>query len=550
MKRVSEGPFRAWIPVYFVLAMVLVGGAYVRLNGLAQLSFENDEVLHVYAAQSLLENGTPTLPSGLEYDRAFLYTRVVSLSFKLFGIDEFAARLPSVLFGMLTIILVFVISKELFGSTVAIIAATLIAFLPFEVVWSRTCRMYSMYQFMYLVTAFASYRVLEHNTPGFFKPKPREEIRTSPVSCTGTPVQLLWLSTAIVALFLTRNLHPLTLLLGASLGVYSLLSTGYRLVTDGPRRAVDTRHFLLLVLLSSAGLVALMLPETRDWIVGFTQFSSPTGRSMDPLYYSRFLFSDHMKPVGVFFTLGAALVFVRRHKPGFYLLVLITLPLVAHAVLAGIQRPRYIYELMPFMVIVTAYALYTVAHVGSQAFERLCRKCFQARQSMVKSVRGVPVLIFAVSFLVIFPGSLHSFTIPAFQPSDFGSFFHGAWREGCSYIDDRFEPGDIVIAGLPLVADFYDCTNIKYHLDNWSLSRYKVDENGSRLSDVYDVHAITDLTELRTAVTEHSQGWLIYDPRRFSNVPNVPEEIHEFVEQSMVDHSAGLLDIVVFSWGK
>ena len=200
------------------------------------------------------------------------------------------------------------------------------------------------------------------------------------------------------------------------------------------------------------------------------------------------------------------------------------------------------------MVIVTAYALYTVAHVGSQAYERLCRKYFQASQSITKSVRGFPALIFSVFFLVIFPGLLYSFTIPAFQPSDFGSFFHGSWREGCNYIGDRFEAGEIVIAGLPLVAGFYGCPNVEYHLDNWSLNRYRVDENGARLSHLYNVHTITDLTELKAVVTEHPEGWLIYDPRRFNNPANVPEEIHEFVEQNMVDHSAELLDIVVFSW--
>jgi 4-amino-4-deoxy-L-arabinose transferase-like glycosyltransferase len=119
-----------------------------------------DETIHVYAAKSILETGKPELPSGEIYDRALFFTKAVALSFKLFGVNELSARLPSIVFGVLSVVLVFFIGRG-FGTSAGLIAALLMAFMPFEVGWSRACRMYSMYQFFFLLTLFSFYKGFE-----------------------------------------------------------------------------------------------------------------------------------------------------------------------------------------------------------------------------------------------------------------------------------------------------------------------------------------------------------------------------------------------------
>ncbi|HSE84070.1 MAG TPA: glycosyltransferase family 39 protein [Thermodesulfobacteriota bacterium] len=117
--------------ILLILAFV---GFYIRTIELGRANLSYVEPLHMYAAKSILETGKPILPSGLDYSRSQLYTNLVALSFRLFGLNEFAARLPSAIFGTLSIVLVFFIGKNFFGAASGLIAAFMMTCIPLEVV--------------------------------------------------------------------------------------------------------------------------------------------------------------------------------------------------------------------------------------------------------------------------------------------------------------------------------------------------------------------------------------------------------------------------------
>ena len=98
---------KKYVVFAIILFIVVCGGFYIRVIKLGETSLSFVEPLHIYPAKSILETGEPTLPSGSEYSRALWFTQLVALSFKLFGINEFSARFPSVVFGTLSIIVVF-----------------------------------------------------------------------------------------------------------------------------------------------------------------------------------------------------------------------------------------------------------------------------------------------------------------------------------------------------------------------------------------------------------------------------------------------------------
>ena len=54
-----------------------------------------DELLHLLAARGLLGTGEPVIASGL-YERAEVFTRMVSWSLSVFGSDPVSARIPAV----------------------------------------------------------------------------------------------------------------------------------------------------------------------------------------------------------------------------------------------------------------------------------------------------------------------------------------------------------------------------------------------------------------------------------------------------------------------
>jgi len=63
---------------------------------------------------------------------------------KLAGTDEFWLRLPSAIAGALTIIVVFLLAKELAGEDTGLIAAALVAVSPYHILYSQEARMYGM----------------------------------------------------------------------------------------------------------------------------------------------------------------------------------------------------------------------------------------------------------------------------------------------------------------------------------------------------------------------------------------------------------------------
>src|SRR5574341_157640 len=143
--------------VMSILVVLTVTGIILRINDLGSKTFWMDETIQTYAALGLMQQGIPVLPSGAIYSRGFLDTLLIAQSFKIFGVSEFAARLPSALFGILTIPLIYLTGKELGNKRVGIIAAFLITFSEFENFMNRDARMYSQLQFLYLLTAYLFY---------------------------------------------------------------------------------------------------------------------------------------------------------------------------------------------------------------------------------------------------------------------------------------------------------------------------------------------------------------------------------------------------------
>ncbi|MFN8346774.1 MAG: glycosyltransferase family 39 protein [Spirosomataceae bacterium] len=80
----------------------------------------------------------------------------------LFGISDFSARLLSVLFSVLTVLLLFVFTKHFFKSnTLALTAAALAAIEPFFIAYSQQARNYSLTFFLTLLASYCFLRALE-----------------------------------------------------------------------------------------------------------------------------------------------------------------------------------------------------------------------------------------------------------------------------------------------------------------------------------------------------------------------------------------------------
>ncbi|HPM85921.1 MAG TPA: glycosyltransferase family 39 protein [archaeon] len=152
--------FNRVIPIeVIILIIIMLFGIYLRLGFLEIPPFWIDESISSMASLNILEKGVPLLDSGLYYGRAlvFHYSQAVSILF--FGSNDFAARLPSVFFGLLTILLAYLVGKEYSKEKYAgLVCALLMSVFFLEVFFSRQARFYQLFQLAFFASLFFLYK--------------------------------------------------------------------------------------------------------------------------------------------------------------------------------------------------------------------------------------------------------------------------------------------------------------------------------------------------------------------------------------------------------
>ncbi len=143
----------------WLLLPVLLLAAGLRLLHLSHQSFWLDEVLTVNtvrrAVPSLTMSGT-TPP---------LYYVIMTFWMKLVPETEAMVRLPSVIFGIGAVALLFLLGRRLLGARAGLFAALLLAVSPFHIHYSQEARAYSLMVLLTLLSWLALIRVLDRESP-------------------------------------------------------------------------------------------------------------------------------------------------------------------------------------------------------------------------------------------------------------------------------------------------------------------------------------------------------------------------------------------------
>jgi hypothetical protein len=118
------------------VAFVMILAAGIRLWGLNQIGFNTDEA--VYSGQAAAIAQVPVLKDIFPIFRAhpLLFQFLLALLFN-FGISDLAARLLAVAIGVITVYIVYRLGNLLYGESTGILAALILAFMPYHVVVSR-----------------------------------------------------------------------------------------------------------------------------------------------------------------------------------------------------------------------------------------------------------------------------------------------------------------------------------------------------------------------------------------------------------------------------
>ncbi len=139
--------------IWVLLIVITLIGGWMRFTGLGDLGFFGDEETTSFAARALAEGHGAVMPSGMPYRRALPITWLSAGVARQIGLDaELSYRVFPALLGALAIPLIFLAGRHLAGTGAGFIAALLLAFSGWHMVWSRTARMYAP-----LVTALVAF---------------------------------------------------------------------------------------------------------------------------------------------------------------------------------------------------------------------------------------------------------------------------------------------------------------------------------------------------------------------------------------------------------
>ena len=131
-----------------ILAAILLVAFCLRFYKLGQvpMALSQDETSIGYNAYSILQTGKDEYGKVRPlYFKAFgeykspVYIYLTAISIKLFGLNAYAVRFPSAFFGVLTVLIIYFLVKEIFcNSQLALLSGLFLAFNPWHLHYSRT----------------------------------------------------------------------------------------------------------------------------------------------------------------------------------------------------------------------------------------------------------------------------------------------------------------------------------------------------------------------------------------------------------------------------
>jgi mannosyltransferase len=142
-----------------LLPLALVLGLVLRLYDLGAESIWVDEVDSIHWARLGLRELLAELSQSVHPP---LYFVILHYWVALFGDSEFSVRLPSVVFGVLALPMIYKVGELLFGKRVGAFSALILATSLFHISWSQEARGYSLVALLALASMYFFIRLREN----------------------------------------------------------------------------------------------------------------------------------------------------------------------------------------------------------------------------------------------------------------------------------------------------------------------------------------------------------------------------------------------------
>jgi 4-amino-4-deoxy-L-arabinose transferase-like glycosyltransferase len=487
---------RMW-PAWIVVMTLTLPGFILRLVYLLGVSPHVDEYSTMWAARQIIERGLPVLPSGFIYLQGLLFTYLDALSLALFGLNEIEviARLPSLIVGMASILLVYRLGRRMFSGYVGFLAAVLLALEPEAIIWSGRARMYALQTFLVVWALLFLHRSVVEDSP------------------RGRYLFALCFVGALLSQTVTVLLFP-ALVLGL------LAWKGWRWLLKGD----------VLGPMALAGLgvvVALVLNAVGGPVTSAAQrpFIDPSlGWRLKPGFFFReFFWAWPHLPLTVLLIAGfiglvwgfvqaqrkgEEAAFVQRKAPLTFLYALFGLSMFQMILLVGEswQRPRYITMLLPI------YFLIAAAVVGELLSKLLSTK------NLLTAGRW---FLCAAAVVLFLPGAWATT-----RQTEAG------YDRALRYLRQRWQPDDLVMTPLPAISGVY-LGRCDYYILQHEYEPYLVEGKNGPVDRWMAAPLLNSLSQLKEVLAQGRRVWFVVDDLRWGQ--RYDPDFRRYVEENMAE---------------
>jgi hypothetical protein len=436
-----------------LLVLVLFVGAALRLANLADAEFVNDELNHYFAAQEVEGSAGLVLPSGERYSRAANHTRLVRVALAHISDPHLAARLPSVVFGVLSLVLLGLIGWRLAGPWAAVFATALLAVYPSAVYLSRMSRFYSYQLALGLVALFAVWMLVRR----------AGTLRRS--AALAVWPQWMWALVAGAAFLMAASAQMTTLSVAVGAGMIVAAAGLWDLRTMG-RAAWRESVPLQLAVIGLVG--ASLLPLVRPGLIPFLlveasyvpDWAGGTGGSRLAYYYA---LSDALPfIVGLLPAIFLTLLVLDLRK-GVFLGLWFGIPFFLHSFVFGFKQERYILLAMPALFLAVAIV---AVHAGTALRELLSRSLPASRVS--QAAAGLLVLG-ALTFVLL---SSSAFSASRRLAVNAGEAERPMWRAAGRIIAEGALADGAWIGSSDAIASLYYWPRVDFSVSSTAAQRH------------------------------------------------------------------------------
>lgn len=364
----------------YIVALIAITllGTILRLHSLASEAVWLDEATSIRMAN---RNLLDIIFANSDFAHPPLYYSILHFVMMV-SQSEFALRLPSAIFGSLSIPLIYLVGRSLIDQKTAITASFLLAISSFHIHYSQEGRSYALMLMLVLLTVYLFIQAYNKNDTK------------------------IWGIAAISAALLVYT-HFFGFFVIAAIGLYYLISE-FDLQTHKLKSFEKSKKAIL----SAVAFLVLSFPIII-WLVkelGYVSGNKTWGMSQDGFFHTIFLsYSSYSNTLLYLYVilLGIGLIFcLKDHRRSFSLLsIWLFLPLITGYYLAGSMpfQPRYLLFLLPAYLLLISAGIVGISNLAAfaQSEPTSAKKGKTKKQSTSVNPNTTRIAIIAIVLLIV-----------------------------------------------------------------------------------------------------------------------------------------------------